>query len=337
MRGIIGAPGDPQVAAVADHLRGRGVEPVVLDLAPFPGAACMSLLDGVPTAAGVDVNAVTAWYVRSVPLPLPFQPLDEGAGPVGDTTVDEVVVRSRHSYAAGRERRSFLFSFLGALEHRGALFFNRPVLLSQHFLKLDQLERLRRASVPVPRTLATNDPEAVIEFARSSSAGIVYKPVAGGGFCRRVTEEDLAPQRLRLLAKAPVLFQEEILGRNIRVYVVGYRVVASYEILSEELDYRGSETGVLQTPLSNEEDAAACRAALACQLPFTGIDIRRRPNGGFAVLECNPSPMFSGIERMTRDPSVSRALAELLVASTATDATTRTSRQADRSSGCLAH
>jgi glutathione synthase/RimK-type ligase-like ATP-grasp enzyme len=315
MGGIIGAAGDPHVVAVADHLRARGIEPVVLDLARFPRSGGLSLLDGVPTVAGVEIQTVTAWYLRSAPLPLPFQPLDEEPEAAGDTTVEEVVNRARRSYAAGRERRSFLFSFLGALEHAGAVFINRPGLLSQHFLKLDQLGRLRRASVPVPRTLATNDPEAVLEFSRGSSERIVYKPVAGGGFCRRVTEEDLAPERLRLLANAPVLFQEEIPGRNLRVYVVEYRVVASYEIASEDLDYRGSETAVFPTPLSDEEGEAACRAALACELPFTGIDIRRRPDGGFAVLECNPSPMFSGIERMTGDRLVSRALANLLVAS----------------------
>jgi glutathione synthase/RimK-type ligase-like ATP-grasp enzyme len=319
MRGIIGGANDPQVVAVGDHLRARGVEPVVLDLARFPGAGGLSLLDGVPTVGGVDIQAVPAWYLRSAPLPLPFQPLDEEPGPPRDTTVEEVLTRSRRSYAAGRERRSFLFSFLGALERAGAVFVNRPVLLGQHFLKLDQLERLRRAGVPVPRTLATNDPQAVLEFARGSCERIVYKPVAGGGFCRRISEEDFAPQRLRLLANAPVLFQEEIPGRNLRVYVVGYRVVASYEIVSEELDYRGSETAVLLTPLSDEEGEAACRAALACELPFTGIDMRRRRDGGFAVLECNPSPMFSGIERTTGDRSVSRALADLLVASNRTD------------------
>jgi glutathione synthase/RimK-type ligase-like ATP-grasp enzyme len=267
----------------------------------------------VPTALGLDTRAVPAWYVRSVPLPLPFQPLDEEAG-VG-ATADEVVRSSRYAYAAGRERRSFVFSFLAALEYRGAAFFNRPALLVQHFLKLDQLERLRRASVPIPRTLATNDPEAVLEFVRICSGSIVYKPVAGGGFCRRITADDLAEQRLQLLANAPVVFQEEVPGRNVRVYVVGYRVVASYEIVADDLDYRGAERAVFRTPLGDEEQEAACRAARACDLPFTGIDIRRRPDGSFAVLECNPSPMFSGIERMTGDRPISRAIADLLIRS----------------------
>jgi glutathione synthase/RimK-type ligase-like ATP-grasp enzyme len=40
-------------------------------------------------------------------------------------------------------------------------------------------------------------------------------------------------------------------------------------------------------------------------MTFTGLDLRRRPDGGFAVLECNPSPMFAGIQRRTgAEPNV---------------------------------
>ncbi len=312
MQGIIGPPSDPQVLSVTERLRARGVEPVVLDLSRFPGSGTMSLLDGVPAVGGLDVHAVARWYVRSIPLPLPFHPLDQEVADEPPATVDEVLNRADHAYAAGRERRSFLSSFLAALERAGAAFFNTPGSLSQHFLKLDQLETLRQAGVPVPRSLATNDPDAVLQFAERTCGRIVYKPVAGGGLCRRVSEEDLQLGRLRLLARAPVLFQEEVPGRNLRVYVVASTVVASYEIVSEELDYRGAETAVVPTALGAEEQEAACRAAQACGLTFTGIDIRRRPDDSFAVLECNPSPMFSGIERMTGSIPVSQALAALL-------------------------
>jgi hypothetical protein len=249
-QGIIGPPSDPQVVDVAHRLRAQGVEAVVLDLSGFPGSGTISLLDGVATVTGVDVSSVAAWYVRSLPLPLPFQPLDQEARDQPGGTIEELVARIDRAYAAGRERRSFLFSVIAALERAGTVFVNPPNRFSQHFLKLEQLERLREACIPVPRSLATNDPEAVLEFAWSLPGNIVYKPVAGGGLCRRVTEDDLRPERLCLLARAPVLFQEEITGRNLRSYVVEGRLVASYEIVSKELDYRGAETAVFATPLS---------------------------------------------------------------------------------------
>lgn len=312
-QGIIGPPSDPQVVDVAACLRAQGVEAVVLDLSSFPGSGTISLLDGVPKASGVDVGSVAAWYVRSVPLPLPFQPLDQEARDHPAETTEELIARSDRAYAAGRERRSFLFSVIAALERAGTVFVNPPNQFSQHFLKLEQLQRLREARIPVPRSLGTNDPEAVLEFACSVHGDIVYKPVAGGGLCRRVTEDDLRLERLRLLARAPVLFQEEIAGLNLRSYVVEDRVVASYEIVSEEVDYRGAETAVSRRPLTADEVDASCGAAHACDLVFAGIDIRRRPDGSFAVLECNPSPMFSAIERLTGDTAISRALADLLI------------------------
>jgi glutathione synthase/RimK-type ligase-like ATP-grasp enzyme len=310
--GIIGPPGDEQVARVASYLREHRAEPVILDLSRFPAEATFSLLDGLPVASGLGVGPEGPWYVRSLPLPLPFLPRREGKG---TTTEQERESGRRSAYANGRERRSFVFSFIAALERGGALLVNPPSTFGQHFLKLEQLQRLRDAAVPVPRTLATNDPEAVVDFARSVGGPIVYKPLAGGALCRRLTDGDLLPERLRLLAGAPVLFQEEVPGRNLRVYVVAGKVVASYEIVSAELDYRGAEAAVFPAPLGEEEHDACLRAAEACEMVFTGIDIRRRDDGTFALLECNPSPMFAAIERRTGESGVTRALGELLLGS----------------------
>ena len=309
--GIIGPAGDPQVRRIARQLRARGCDPLILDLARFPGAARASLADGVPSFAGADVSAVRAWYVRSMPRALPFQPLSDGGEP---GRADALRSATKRAYAAGRERRSFLVSFVTALQRAGAELVNPPHAAAQHFLKLDQLELLRAAGIPLPRTLASNDPAAVLAFARELGTGLVYKPVAGGGLCRRVTEADLRPPRLRALAAAPVLFQEEVAGRNIRAYVVGGEVVASYEIVSESLDYRGAETAVLPAATSVAEDAACRAAARACDMVFTGIDLRRRPDGSFALLECNPSPMFAAIERRAGEAPVSAALAAHLIA-----------------------
>lgn len=122
----------------------------------------------------------------------------------------------------------------------------------------------------------------------------------------------MSAERLARLAAAPVLFQAEVPGTNLRVYVVGGTVVAAYEIVSDELDYRGAETEVRPMRLTPAE-ADACRPpATACEMPFTGLDLRRGPDGRLVVLECDPSPMFAGIQRRTGTEPVSDALAELL-------------------------
>jgi glutathione synthase/RimK-type ligase-like ATP-grasp enzyme len=292
--GIIGQRRDPQVASVAACLERRGTEPVVLDLSRFPSSTRLSLRDGRPAELDLDIAAVRAWYVRSLPLPLPFLATDPA------------------EYAAGRERRSFVAGFLSALRRGGAVFVNPPEAMAQHFRKLEQLDTLREAGVPVPNTLATNDPDAVVAFAKEHEGAVVYKPLAGGALCRRLEPADLEHDRLDLLARSPVLFQEEVAGADIRVYAVG-RSVVGYEIRSGAVDYRGAKTTVLPVDLTGAERVACLRAASACGMTLAGIDLRRRPDGTFAVLECNPSPMFAAIERRTGARPVTEAIAALLV------------------------
>jgi glutathione synthase/RimK-type ligase-like ATP-grasp enzyme len=307
--GILGRAGDPQVAGVAEYLRGRGTEPALISLGDFPARLRLTLEDGAAHVGGEPAPAASSWYVRSMPLTMPFFDFDPRIEAAGGA---ELAARWRTRYAAERERQSFITGFVLALGRAGARLVNPPSALDQHFVKLEQLARLRAAGVQVPRTLATNDPAALLRFA-SEAGPLVYKPLAGGALCRRVEPADLEGARLAALARAPVLFQEEVRGRNLRAYVVGGRVRAAYEILSDEVDYRGSEKGLVEVNLSEAEEETAVRAADACEMLFTGLDLKRRADGTFAVLECNPSPMFAGIERWTRRAPVTEALGELLL------------------------
>ena len=307
--GIFGRAGDAQVERVAEYLRGRGARPLLIDLGGFPARLRLSLEDGAPRVGGERLPAASSWYVRSMPMTMPFFDFDPR---VEAATPAELLARWRQRYAAERERQSFITGFVVALGRAGARLVNAPSALDQHFVKTEQLERLRAAGVPVPRTLATNDPDALGRFA-AAHAPLVYKPLAGGALCRRVEPADLEGERLAALARAPVLFQEEVRGRDVRVYVVGGRVAAAYEILSGAVDYRGSETGLAETRLSGAEADAAVRACAACGMLFTGLDLKRRDDGTFAVLECNPSPMFAGIEKWTKRSPVTEALGDLLL------------------------
>lgn len=307
--GIFGRADDPQVARVAGYLRERGARPRLISLGGFPARLRLTLADGAPCVGGEALPASSSWYVRSMPMTLPFFDFDPR---VEAATPAELLARWRHRYAAERERQSFITGFVLALGRAGARLVNAPAALDQHFVKTEQLARLRAAGVPLPRTLATNDPSALRRFA-SDVGAVVYKPLAGGALCRRIVPEDLEGERLAALARAPVLFQEEVRGKNVRVYVVGGRVAAAYEIVSDEVDYRGSEKGVCEVGLPEGEAEASVRAARACEMLFTGLDLKRRDDGTFAVLECNPSPMFAGIENWAKRSPVTEALGELLL------------------------
>lgn len=95
-------------------------------------------------------------------------------------------------------------------------------------------------------------------------------------------------------------FVKESAGTDIRAFVVGGRVVASYQRKSLDEDFRSNlHKGGTGTPikLTPEERKVAIRAAKAVGLAVCGVDIMRSDRGPL-VLEVNASPGF-GIEKVT--------------------------------------
>jgi ribosomal protein S6--L-glutamate ligase len=93
---------------------------------------------------------------------------------------------------------------------------------------------------------------------------------------------------------------EESSGMDIRVFVVGGRVIASMKRQSLDDDFRsnlhkGGEGTVIK--LTDEERKIAIKAAKSLGLSVAGVDIMRS-NRGPLVLEVNASPGF-GIEKVT--------------------------------------
>jgi glutathione synthase/RimK-type ligase-like ATP-grasp enzyme len=295
---IVGAAEDPQVRRVASAIRAQDGRALLCDTQAFPERARISLRDGDVLMAGRKLPQPGAVYVRGL-----------GANPLMPEFDDDLKSRPRGLMAQMDEKQALLTSMLLILEQRGARLVNGLEANGQHSRKPYQLHLLRRAGLPVPRYLATNDPQAVRRFVRTVK-NAVYKPLAGGATVQRVKQEDLTDERLSALALAPVLFQELVAGTSVRVYVVGRRVVAAAEIQSSELDYRRAEGAVVPARLSPDERRAAVVAARACGMAFSGVDLIRRA-GGFVVLECNPSPMFAVFEQKT-GLDVAGPLAELL-------------------------
>jgi glutathione synthase/RimK-type ligase-like ATP-grasp enzyme len=173
---------------------------------------------------------------------------------------------------------------------------------------------VRECGFLTPRTLVTNDPEAVRRFYDECSREVVYKSLSGvRSIVRRLRPEQL--ERLPLLRHAPAQFQELVPGDDVRVHTVGERLFGS-RVTSEAIDYRyGAREGheVMMEPI--EVPAAvgeACvRLARRMDLLLTGIDLKRTPGGDYYCFEVNPSPGFLYYEQHTRQP-ISAALADLL-------------------------
>ena len=281
--GVIGVPGEPHAAFVLDGLRTRGMRPLFVSSAPAESGG-LSLEDGVARYGDVDLSTIPVFYLRTVY--------------VGAIEQREADVDWRTEYAADRERQGLWVSWLRATVRRGQSMVNPLEANELHHLKPFALDLLREAGVPVPATLVTSDAAALRRF-RDRHGQVICKPVAGGALARLLTEGDFADDRLALLHQAPVLFQEYVPGRDLRVYTVGTSVVAAGVIHTDAVDYRAAEGATELVSLGADTETLAVKAAITAGCRFCAIDMKWTADGRYVVLDCNPSPMFLGFDRKT--------------------------------------
>lgn len=179
--------------------------------------------------------------------------------------------------------------------------------------KLYQLRLAHSLGLRIPRTLATNDQKAAIDFFDACGGAVIYKPltppveflpaVLWTSKVRRESLED--PRRFE---RSPALLQEHVLKQSdVRVNVIGRNVFAA-EILSQEtehgrLDCRrelGARHRIIELP---PNIVRACRRLTRrLGLAFGAIDLILTPEGEFVFLEINPAGQWLWIEQMTGQP-----------------------------------
>lgn len=280
--GVIGVPGEPHGAFLVERLPAYRARPVFVSTAPGPGLSLQD--DEAIGAGGAQLNEIPAFYLRTLYVGVAEQP-EEGAGWRGE-------------YAVDRERLGLWISWLKGAVRRGQLIVNPIEANDLHHLKPYALQLLREAGIPVPATLVTSDAEALRRF-RDRHGQVIGKPVAGGALARLLTDEDLSEQRLAVLRQAPVLFQEYVVGRDLRVYSLDGEVIAAGVIHTEAVDYREAEGPVELVRLPSEVEAIATKAAATAGCLFCAVDLKWTADGRAVVLDCNPSPMFLGFDAKT--------------------------------------
>lgn len=283
---IVGSLSDDHCRAVHERLCARGHEPYVLDAQRFPEELPVALghaLDDV-VIEGRRMGRPASAYVRS---------LYQSPATYGVDADDAMREDWRRTLLAFRERSTLLAAVLLRWERLGVPLYNASTS-STNITKPYQLALLQAAGLPVPATLWSNDPAAVLAFCREHEA--IYKPVAGGAATRKVEPRDLEPERLARLGAAPVCFQELLPGEDVRVYVIDGRVVCALHIETEAIDFRQNESRIVPITLPTEVAAQCIRAAELIGLRYTGMDLKRDRSGVLRILELNPSAMFLGFE-----------------------------------------
>lgn len=194
------------------------------------------------------------------------------------------------------------------LEMRGLPVFNSAQSILWCDDKAQTYLRLRKEALPMPRTILAPKTFANIgythlDFVREVGAALGYPLVMKecfGSFGQQVyliSNEAELLQKTAALSGTPLLYQElieESYGHDLRINVVGGRVVATMLRRSTGGDFRSNLTrgGAMEryTP-SKEQEALALRAAEALGLDFAGVDVLFG-KGGPILCEVNSNAHF---------------------------------------------
>ena len=209
-----------------------------------------------------------------------------------------------------RERLSALSSIFAGIKCNWVNSYNAIEL---HKTKIFQLNIMKNNNIRIPKTLITNDKDALIEFYEENNKNVIYKPVRGGAFTQRLTDEDLRKEQLDTLKTSPIQLQEFIDGTDIRVMAMGNKIFPA-ELKTDKIDFRSDDNAV-PTPVEIPDDVKEdCKKVLKLlDLKYSGIDIRKNSKDEYVFIEANPAPMFIFFEQKTNYP-ITESLIELLTA-----------------------
>ncbi|MDP4236759.1 MAG: hypothetical protein Q8919_09955 [Bacteroidota bacterium] len=210
--------------------------------------------------------------------------------------------------SSDRARSADLFHHLihSWAEHTDARIINKPSAEATNHSKLFQSIYISESGFLIPDSLISNDAEEILAFSKAHTS-IIYKSMSS---IRSIVKEFSPGDLVGHEEMGPVFFQRRIIGKNIRVHVVGEEVFAC-EIESEGIDYRYAKSRM--TPIELPEDIASASTGLAKRLGLlvAGIDLIVTPEGQWYCLEANPSPGFSYYD-IFPERSIAQAVAEAL-------------------------
>ncbi|MGL4623119.1 MvdD family ATP-grasp ribosomal peptide maturase [Chroococcidiopsis sp.] len=194
-----------------------------------------------------------------------------------------------------------------------------------------QLQIARSLGLETPRTLITNNPQAVLEFAQECGSAMVTKMLTTFAiydrgqeqvvFTNSVKSEDL--ENLEGLRFCPMCFQENIpKALELRTTIVGQHVftAAIDSQISPEArhDWRRQGLSLIDAwqPYNLPQEIATKLLKLMAyfQLNYGAFDLILTPDGRYIFLEINPVGEFYWLEKHAGLP-ISQAIADILIKS----------------------
>lgn len=318
---IISNPEDEHTICVAEHLRKRGVQPILYYPENFGSELFLILVQTPVKEESIAIsspqgdivnleNVDSIWYRRPRLVRLESETLNS-----------EAIEFARDEW------KSALESTYALLDK--PLWVSHPDKLRDAARKPLQLRIAQYFGLNIPRTLITNNPEQARRFYEQCNGRVVTKATGSGWVYSRDGDDVYFVMTNRVdisdvqaddeIVIAPVTFQEEIPKEyEIRVNVIGQQVLAiridSQRSEVSKLDWRRYD--VQNTPyapytLPPEISTKCLKLAQYFGLEFGAIDLIRQPDGRYVFLEINGNGQFLWAEELS-GVKVSEALADLL-------------------------
>jgi RimK family alpha-L-glutamate ligase len=193
------------------------------------------------------------------------------------------------------------------IENRGVRVVNSPHAIERSVDKFYTTTLLQDAGLLVPETIVCERVEDAMDAVRQMR-DVVIKPIFGslGHGMVRVSDPDTALRVVRALDQIRAVFYVQRAvdhgGRDVRVFVVGGRVIGAIERRAPAGEWRtnvaigGSATAV-EVPAGMQE--IAIRAAAAVGADYAGVDVLPARDGVLYVLEVNGIPGWEGLQKAT--------------------------------------
>lgn len=192
-----------------------------------------------------------------------------------------------------------------------------------------QLQLAKQAGLRTARTLLSNDPDAVRQFARGCASGMIMKTLTSFSiwadqqeqvvFTNRVTAADL--EHLEGLRYGPAVFQEQLpKALELRCTIVGDRVftasIDSARSARARVDWRRDGIGLMNRwdryTLPGEVEQRLLTVMHRLGLNYGAADFIVTPRGEHVFLEVNPNGEFYWLDKHLGLP-LTAEIADLLV------------------------
>lgn len=216
--------------------------------------------------------------------------------------IDVIIPRIAQSYT------KYGTAIVRQFEMQGLYTTSTSIAITRSRDKLRSYQLLARAGVDIPKTLFARETAAFDDLIEQAGGPPLIIKVARGTHGNGVVLAETAKAAKAVMQAFYVEgvnfvvqdFIKEAAGTDIRAFVVGNKVIASYMRQSLDDDFRSNlHQGGQGVPvkLSEDERRTAIKAAKSMGLPICGVDMMRSERGPL-VLEVNSSPGF-GIEKVT--------------------------------------